>query len=67
MDAEAVKAFLLSDAGIQEVRELERQAITQGIHGVPHIRIGQEVISGAQPVDIFLAALQNAAHELTTA
>jgi predicted DsbA family dithiol-disulfide isomerase len=67
MDAEAVKAFLLSDAGMQEVRELEREAIAQGIHGVPHIRIGQEVISGAQPVEIFLAALQNAAHELTTA
>jgi predicted DsbA family dithiol-disulfide isomerase len=67
IDAETAKAFLLSDAGIQEVRELERQAIAQGIHGVPHIRIGQEVVSGAQPVDVFLAALQNAALELTTA
>jgi predicted DsbA family dithiol-disulfide isomerase len=67
METEAAKAFLLSDAGIQEVRELERQAIAQGIHGVPHIRIGQEVVSGAQSVDVFLAALQNAAHELTTA
>jgi predicted DsbA family dithiol-disulfide isomerase len=67
LDAEAVKTFLLSDAGTQEVRELERQAIAQGVHGVPHIRIGQEVVSGAQPVEVFLAALQNAAHELTTA
>jgi predicted DsbA family dithiol-disulfide isomerase len=66
MDAEAVKAFLLSDAGIQDVRELESQAIAQGIHGVPHIRIGQEVVSGAQSVEVFLVALQNAAHELTT-
>ena len=55
LDAEAAKAFLLSDAGIQEVRELEHQAIAQRIHGVPHIRIGQEVISGAQPVEVFLA------------
>jgi predicted DsbA family dithiol-disulfide isomerase len=62
MDAEASKAFLLSDAGIQEVRELERQAIAQGIHGVPHIRIGQEVVSGAQPVEVFLAALKKASH-----
>ena len=62
VDAEAAKAFLLSDAGIQEVRELEHQAIAQGIHGVPHIRIGQAVLSGAQPVEVFLAALQNAAH-----
>jgi predicted DsbA family dithiol-disulfide isomerase len=29
MDAEVAKAFLLSDAGIQEVRELERQAIAR--------------------------------------
>jgi predicted DsbA family dithiol-disulfide isomerase len=67
MDAEAAKAFLLSDAGIQEGRESEHQAIAQGIHGVPHIRIGQEVVSGAQSVEVFLAALQNAAHKLITA
>jgi predicted DsbA family dithiol-disulfide isomerase len=67
IDAEAVKAFLLSDAGMQEVRELERQATTQGIHGVPHIRIGQAVVSGAQPVEVFLAALQDAVYELTIA
>jgi predicted DsbA family dithiol-disulfide isomerase len=67
MEAEAAKAFLLSDGGIQEVRELERQAIAQGTHGVPHIRIGQAVVSGAQSVDVFLATLQNAVHELTTA
>jgi predicted DsbA family dithiol-disulfide isomerase len=67
MGAAVVKAFLLSDAGMQEVRALERQAIAQGVHGVPHIRIGQEVVSGAQSVEVFLAALQNAAHELTTA
>jgi predicted DsbA family dithiol-disulfide isomerase len=67
LEAEAAKAFLLSDTGIEEVRELERQAIVQGIQGVPHIRIGKEVVSGAQPVEVFLAALQNAAPELTTA
>jgi predicted DsbA family dithiol-disulfide isomerase len=67
IDAEAMKAFLLSDAGIQEVRELERQAIAQGVHGVPHIRIGQEVVSGAQPVEVFLTALQNVVEELTIA
>jgi predicted DsbA family dithiol-disulfide isomerase len=67
LKAKAVKAFLLSDAGMQEVRELERQAIAQGIHGVPHIRIGQAVVSGAQPVEVFLAALQDAVYELTIA
>lgn len=67
LNADVAKAFLLSDAGIKEVQELEHQAIDQGIHGVPHIRIGQQVISGAQPVDVFLAALQNGVHESTTA
>jgi predicted DsbA family dithiol-disulfide isomerase len=63
MDAESVNAFLLSDGGIPEVQELERQTIAQGIHGVPHIRIGQKVISGAQSVEVFRSALQNAVHE----
>lgn len=67
IDAEAAKAFLLSDAGMKEVQELKRQALTQGVRGVPHIRIGQEVLSGAQSLDVFLAALQNAVNELTTA
>jgi predicted DsbA family dithiol-disulfide isomerase len=67
LEAEAAKAFLLSDAGVQEIRDLERQAIAQGIHGVPHIRIGQTVVPGAQSVEVFLSVLQNAAHELTTA
>ncbi|MEM9007191.1 MAG: DsbA family oxidoreductase [Cyanobacteria bacterium P01_F01_bin.86] len=60
IDSETAKAFLLSDAGMQEVQELERQVISQGIHGVPYIRIGQGGVSGAQPVGVFLAALQNA-------
>lgn len=67
IDAETAKAFLLSDAGTQEVQELEQRAIAQGIHGVPHIRIGKEVVSGAQPVEVLLAALQKAVRELTTA
>jgi predicted DsbA family dithiol-disulfide isomerase len=64
IDKTKAKAFLQSDQGIQEVRELERQAIAQGIHGVPAIRIGRETLSGAQPVEVFLAALQTAVNEL---
>ncbi|MEM9904024.1 MAG: DsbA family oxidoreductase [Cyanobacteria bacterium P01_D01_bin.44] len=67
MDAESVRTFLLSDTGIQDVRKLERQALAQGIHSVPYIRIGEEVLSGAQSVSAFLKALQNAANALTTA
>lgn len=66
IDAEVAKAFLLSDAGIQEVEELKRQAIAQGIQGVPYIRIGEEVLSGARSVNVFLAALKNAVKKLTT-
>lgn len=64
LDAEHVKTFLLSTEGIQEVRVLERQAISRGVHSVPTIRIGNETLSGAQPVEVLVAALQKAAHEL---
>ena len=65
MDKASAKAFLLSEAGTEEVREFERQASAQGIHGVPSIRIGKEVLSGAQPVEVFVTALQTAIGELT--
>lgn len=65
IDAEIAKAFLLSEAGVKEARDLEHQAISQGIRGVPHIRIGQSVISGGQPTEVFLNALQKAANALT--
>jgi predicted DsbA family dithiol-disulfide isomerase len=64
MDVKAVKAFLLSDAGMKEVRELERSAVDQGTHSVPSIRIGKNVLSGAQSVEAYLTALQSALHEL---
>ena len=67
LSGNAVKAFLASDAGIQEVKELEHQAIARGIQGVPHICIGSEMIAGAQSVDTYLAALQKASQALTTA
>ncbi|MBD2435097.1 MULTISPECIES: DsbA family oxidoreductase [Fischerella] len=57
------KAFLWSDAGIEEVRELERQAKVRGIHSVPNICIGQETLIGAQPIDVLFTALQNAVNE----
>lgn len=67
LDSAMVEAFLLSDAGTEEVRNLEQTAIARGIHSVPHIRIGDEILSGAQSVDIFLLALKKAAQALTTA
>ncbi|QYO68307.1 DsbA family oxidoreductase [Leptolyngbya sp. 7M] len=67
IDAAQTKALLESEAGIQEVKALEQQAIAQGVHGVPTIRIGQEIISGAQSIEVFIAALQKAVNELTIA
>jgi predicted DsbA family dithiol-disulfide isomerase len=67
IDAQKAKAFLLSDEGIEEVKELKKKAITQNIHSVPTIRIGKEILVGAQSVNVFLAALQNAVNELEVA
>jgi predicted DsbA family dithiol-disulfide isomerase len=60
MDANQAKAFLLSDQGVQDIKALEQEAIAQGIQGVPAIRIGQEMLSGAQPAEVLLAALKKA-------
>ncbi|MDY6781213.1 MAG: DsbA family oxidoreductase [Cyanobacteriota bacterium] len=64
LDENIAERFLLSDAGTREVRELERQTAARGVRGVPSIRIGRDVLSGAQPVEVFLTALQNAVGEL---
>jgi predicted DsbA family dithiol-disulfide isomerase len=66
INAAQAKAFLESEAGISEIRDLEQQATVQGIKSVPTIRIGREVLSGAQSVEVFLAALQAAVNELST-
>ncbi|PMB06404.1 DsbA family oxidoreductase [Fischerella thermalis CCMEE 5273] len=63
LDSAQVKTFLLSQAGIQDVEALKRRAIAQGIRSVPTIRIGNEVLVGGQPTEIFLAALRSAATE----
>ncbi|MGD2180756.1 DsbA family oxidoreductase [Lusitaniella coriacea] len=60
MDESATKIFLQTDAGIEEIRELEQQVANKGIRGGPSITIGRETISGGQPVEVFLAALKNA-------
>ncbi len=67
IDAQKAKAFLLSDEGIEEVEELKQYAIAQNIHSVPTIRIGKEILVGAQRVDVLLAAMHYAINELTAA
>jgi predicted DsbA family dithiol-disulfide isomerase len=58
--ADQVRPFLTSTVGVQEVKELEQQATSRRIRGVPHVKIGKETIVGAQSVDVFLNALQTA-------
>lgn len=67
LDQEMVKTFLHSDDGTQEVRQSEHQARVRGVRGVPSIQIGQDILSGAQPVEAYLAALQNALQKQTEA
>jgi predicted DsbA family dithiol-disulfide isomerase len=67
MDANQVKAFLISTEGVAEVKELEKQAAKRSIRSVPTIKIGKETIAGAQSVDVFLTALQTAVNEVAAA
>lgn len=59
IDEQQAQDFLHTDVGIQEIRDLEKQAAIQGIRSVPTIKIGQEIIVGGQSVEVFLSALQN--------
>ncbi|MGB6297334.1 MAG: DsbA family oxidoreductase [Rivularia sp. (in: cyanobacteria)] len=65
IDRDLALEFIQSDAGTSQVRELEQKAVSRGIRGVPSIRIGNEILSGAQAVEVFLSTLQKAVHELT--
>lgn len=59
-DAEDVRRFLATSAGEREVVASELQAHVNGVRSVPTLRIGDSLISGAQPPAVFLQALQQA-------
>lgn len=60
LDANQVHQMLDSDLFTTEVRRDEREAANLGIRGVPFFLFnGKMAISGAQPTDAFLAALQS--------
>ena len=62
LDAAAVRAYLASDAGIAEVAASQETAERLGITGVPFYVIdGRYGLSGAQPVDVFVRALDELA------
>ena len=59
LNREEVRVFLANDQAIQEVRAEEAAGHRLGIRGVPYFLLnGSFSISGAQPLDIFVSALQ---------
>jgi predicted DsbA family dithiol-disulfide isomerase len=65
LDAGEVDALLAGDAYTREVRLDERQAQQLGITGVPFFVIGRRyAVSGAQPAELMLGALERAWSEL---
>jgi predicted DsbA family dithiol-disulfide isomerase len=62
LDADLVRAHLASDAGVDEVRRSQEEAGEYGATGVPFIVLDNRyAISGAQPFEVFLRALDTAA------
>jgi predicted DsbA family dithiol-disulfide isomerase len=61
LDAEEVRATLASDRFADEVRKDEEVARRLGIHGVPFFVLDSAIgVSGAQPPDVMLGALEQA-------
>jgi predicted DsbA family dithiol-disulfide isomerase len=61
LDGGEVADMLASDAYAADVRADEEQARALGIHGVPFFVLGQKLaLSGAQPADVVLRALNDA-------
>jgi predicted DsbA family dithiol-disulfide isomerase len=65
LDADEVSAMLASDTYRDEVRADEKQAARLGINGVPFFVLGGKYgVSGAQPAEVMLRALNQAYNEL---
>jgi predicted DsbA family dithiol-disulfide isomerase len=61
LDVAAIESFLRSEEGTTEVKAEETIGRRLGIRGVPYFVInGAMAISGAQPPDIFVSAIQQA-------
>lgn len=61
LDAEEARAVLDGDTYVDEVRADERLAGELGVSGVPFVAIDRRFgVSGAQPVEVFLNALNEA-------
>ena len=61
LSVKAVESFLQSDEGIEEVKGEEAAGHRLGIRGVPYFVFNRaSSISGAQPVGVFVSALERA-------
>jgi len=59
-DRTEVGSFLSSNKGVDEVRALENGAIARGVNSVPSVRIGDDIVTGAQSVALFRATVEGA-------
>ena len=61
LDRVETEIFLVSEKGVVEVKDEEAVGRRLGIRGVPYFVLnGNIAISGAQPSDIFVSAIQRA-------
>jgi predicted DsbA family dithiol-disulfide isomerase len=60
LDRERVGARLASSDGYDDVRRLEAASASDFVNAVPYVKLGSEVVSGAQPVQVFRRALRAA-------
>ncbi|MGY2959141.1 putative DsbA family dithiol-disulfide isomerase [Pseudomonas sp. TE36184] len=58
LDREVIVDFLKADEGTAEVLKLEAQTKASGVRSVPSIQIADDVISGAQPIEIMIQILK---------
>jgi predicted DsbA family dithiol-disulfide isomerase len=62
LDADEVRASLASDAGVEEVRGAEAEVRRLGVTSVPFFILeGKLAVSGAQPAEAFLQAIDQVA------
>jgi predicted DsbA family dithiol-disulfide isomerase len=64
IDVDEARAALSGEDYALDVREDEETAREGGIHGVPFFLVGRYAVSGAQPADLLLRALDKAWDEL---
>jgi predicted DsbA family dithiol-disulfide isomerase len=64
LDADQVRRYLGGNEGVAEVGESQREAARLGVRGVPFFVFdGRIALSGAQPIELFLEAIDAATAE----